>query len=278
MQSSLPDAPVFSHTATGNLGWDTTIPTVSASSTGATVTYSTTAGGPYGAAPTLTDGQTTVYAIATEASCSKVSAESSELYKVDTADPTVTFTGGPTDGASYYFGFVPLAPTCSAVDPTPGSGLTGSCVVSGYGTTVGVQTVTGSQSDLAGNLGSSSRNYTVLAWTLTGFYSPVDMGGVYNVVKGGSTVPLKFEVFAGPTELTTTSAVQSFVQTKVACDGAATTDEVEVVSTGGTSLRYDSTGGQFIQNWQTPKLPGQCYRVTMTTSDGSSLVAFFKLK
>ena len=45
-----------------------------------------------------------------------------------------------------------------------------------------------------------------------------------------------------------------------------------------TSLRYDATAGQFIQNWQTPKLPGQCYRVTMTTDDGSALVAFFKLK
>ena len=51
-----------------------------------------------------------------------------------------------------------------------------------------------------------------------------------------------------------------------------------MVSTGGTSLRYDSTAGQFIQNWQTPKLPGVCYIVTMTTDDGSSLTANFKLK
>ena len=38
---------------------------------------------------------------------------------------------------------------------------------------------------------------TVLPWTLKGFYQPVDMNGVYNTVKGGSTVPLKFEIFAG---------------------------------------------------------------------------------
>ena len=79
-------------------------------------------------------------------------------------------------------------------------------------------------------------------------------------------------------ELTSTSAVKSFVQTKVNCDSAATLDEIEVASTGGTSLRYDATGGQFIQNWQTPKTAGACYRVTMTTQDGSALSALFKLK
>jgi len=36
--------------------------------------------------------------------------------------------------------------------------------------------------------------------------------------------------------------------------------------------------GQFIQNWQTPKLAGQCYMVTMTTQDNSKLKAYFKLK
>jgi hypothetical protein len=117
-----------------------------------------------------------------------------------------------------------------------------------------------------------------MPWTLSGFYQPVDMSGVYNTVKGGSTVPLKFEVFAGGTELTTVSSVKSFVQTSISCSTSAVLDEIEVVSTGGTSLRYDSTGGQFIQNWQTPKAAGSCYKVTMTTQDGSSLIAYFKLK
>ena len=38
---------------------------------------------------------------------------------------------------------------------------------------------------------------------------------------------------------------------------------VEFTTTGGTSLRYDFTAGQFIQNWKTPKKPGACYQVTM---------------
>ena len=58
-------------------------------------------------------------------------------------------------------------------------------------------------------------------------YRPVDMGGVLNVVKGGSTVPLKFEVFAGPTEIGDPAAVDSLTQAKVACDGSAPTDVIE---------------------------------------------------
>jgi hypothetical protein len=55
-------------------------------------------------------------------------------------------------------------------------------------------------------------------------------------------------------------------------------DDIETTATGGTTLRYDPVAGQFIYNWQTPKTPGVCLRVTMTTQDGSTLVAYFKLK
>jgi hypothetical protein len=103
------------------------------------------------------------------------------------------------------------------------------------------------------------------------------MGGVYNTVKGGSTVPLKFELFAG-SELTDVSAIESFKTQKITCSGTAVEDAIEVVSTGGTSLRYDSTAGQFIQNWKTPTGAGTCYSATMTAQDGSFIKAYFKLK
>jgi hypothetical protein len=196
--------------------------------------------------------------------------------KVDLSDPSVdSWVGGPAAGASYVWGSVPGEPTCTGSDAI--SGLA-SCVVTGYNAAVGQHTMTATATDNAGRIKTAPRSYTVLAWTLGGFFQPVDINGVYNTVKGGSTVPLKFEVFAGPTELTDTSAIKSFVQTKVNCDGTAPMDEIEVVTTGGTSLRYDATAGQFIQNWQTPRAAGTCYRVTMTTQDGSSLVALFRLK
>ena len=106
------------------------------------------------------------------------------------------------------------------------------------------------------------------------------MNGVLNTIKGGQTVPLKFEVFAGTTELTSTSVVSFFRYKEVACGslGAAGIDDIELVTSGGTVLRYDSTGGQFIQNWQTPKTTGTCYVATVGLTDGSSISAYFKTK
>ena len=195
--------------------------------------------------------------------------------KRDATAPGITWNGGPADGSSYYFGSVPAAPTCTATDSLSGPD---DCVVNGYSNAVGFHTLTATAHDKAGNTKVETRSYTVLAWTLKGFYQPVDMNGIFNTVKNGATVPLKFEIFAGQTELTDTADVMSLKSGAIACDATAPTDEVEATATGQTVLRYDTTAGQFVYNWQTPKTAGKCYRVTMTTLDGSSLSAYFKLK
>jgi hypothetical protein len=164
--------------------------------------------------------------------------------------------------------------------------LTGSLSFSQGGTTlVGsyVNTASGLNS-INYSIGYVPAKLTILAWTLAGFYQPVDMSTgatVYNTVKGGSTVPLKFNIYqstqANTNERTDVGAVKSFTATPYVCT-ASVTDDIEIVTTGGTVLRYDTTGQQFIQNWLTPKLPGTCYKVTMTALDGTPLTAFFKLK
>lgn len=205
------------------------------------------------------------------------SAVSSPAVKIDKTAPSVSLVGGPANGASYYFGFVPTAPTCSALDAL--SGLAGSCSVSGYSSAVGSHTVKASATDIAGNSAEASNSYSVLAWSLSGFFQPVDMGGVFNTVKSGSTVPLKFRVSAGSTELTDVATVKTVSYVKILCSGGVIEDAVEEVApAGSTLLRYDSTGGQFIYNLKTSGKAGDCYRATMTTQDGSTLVANFKLK
>jgi len=104
---------------------------------------------------------------------------------------------------------------------------------------------------------------------------------VFNTIKGGQTVPLKFNVYAGSVEQTSLSAISNFTMLKLnTCSlGDATTDPVDpnFTTTGGTTLRYDGTG--FIQNWQTPKVNvDTCYRATATFADGSTLSAFFLLR
>jgi hypothetical protein len=49
------------------------------------------------------------------------------------------------------------------------------------------------------------------------------------------------------------------------------------VTLGKTGLRYDLLTGRFVYTWQTPRAPG-CYRATVTTKDGSSLSALFRLR
>jgi hypothetical protein len=196
----------------------------------------------------------------------------SRSFAIDLTDPTATFD---SEIGTVYFGSVPAQPTCTASDAISGPQ---SCVVSGYSTAVGTHTLTATATDNAGRTATAEQKYTVLAWTAKGFYQPVDMNGVYNTVKGGSTVPLKFELFAGTTELTDPALISGFSAKSVTCAAGVATDDIEVTATGGTSLRYDTTAGQFVYNWKTPTGAGKCYSVTMTAKDNTTVTAYFKLK
>jgi hypothetical protein len=221
-------------------------------------------------------GTTTVTCSATDAA-GNTGAGTFKITVVDTTAPKITVTSAISDGQKFYFGDVPTsAPTCNATDLVSGEVT---CTVSGYGTAVGSYTLTFTATDKAGNTATQTIKYTVLAWTLKGFYQPTDMTGVTNTVKYGSTVPLKWQVFKGGTELTDVSYIKSVTQKQVSCDPSAPTDAVEevITTTGGTVLRYDTTSHQFVDNWSTkPLTAGKCYNAIMTTQDGSTLVATFK--
>ncbi len=93
-----------------------------------------------------------------------------------------------------------------------------------------------------------------------------------NAIKGGSTVPLKFNVFAGSVERTTSGTIVGTVSVAAAC-GTVSTD---AVSTSKVGLRYDATGGQWVFNWKSPTAVG-CYRVGVTLADGSRIVTTFQV-
>ena len=113
--------------------------------------------------------------------------------------------------------------------------------------------------------------------------SPSWAGAAWNAAKGGSTIPLKFNAFAGGTEVTST-ANMTFGMMPISCSTGATPEDAieEIATAGATSLRYDGlagSGGQFIQNWKTPAVRAeQCYRLQLTLPDASVLYTFVKLK
>jgi hypothetical protein len=132
---------------------------------------------------------------------------------------------------------------------------------------------------------------SITAWKVSGYLSPVGVSNSYagtpavasstiwNTVKGGQTVPLKFELFtaAGGAELTNLADVTGFSLVTLPCTpGNEDPVDLTLDTPGSTTLGYD--GSQYHLNWQTPKGAGKCYRMTMTARDGSQLSAFFKTK
>jgi hypothetical protein len=235
----------------------------------------------------LGDGQHTITANARDAVGNVSPPPDPRLtVTIDTVAPKVAFVGDIGNNQSFYYGDIPPEPTCVANDEgIDNSGVDGECTVSGYSDKVGDHTLIGTAKDVAGNEGREQLFYSVLQWTPKGFYPPVDMrdsnndNPVVNVVKAGSTVPIKFEVFKGDKELTDTSSVKDLSATPIEC-GTGSTDRIEVTATGGTALRYDADAGQFVSNWKTPRdKVGSCYKLTMTTKDEvSSLSAIFRLR
>jgi hypothetical protein len=226
---------------------------------------------------TFAIGTTPVTCTATDAAGNK-GTKSIDVVVRDTLAPTnIAFVGGPAAGGSYLRNAVPPLGTCTARDG--GSGVR-DCVVTHTGTSPGTWTMTATATDNKGNAATATATYTVRTLRVDGFFAPVDMAGVWNTVKAGSTVPLKFRAFDGTTERTDVAVVPLGGATtrSVSCAGGGEDSIEEFVNTGATTLRYDTTGRQFIQNWKTPTKAGTCYSVTVTTVDGTVITALFKLK
>jgi hypothetical protein len=172
------------------------------------------------------------------------------------------------DGAAATF-------SAEATDVVDGTVVAHCTPASGSTFPIGTTVVTCTATDQAGNLAKGSFSVNVRL-TINGLYQPVEMGQILNTVKGGSTVPLKFEVFAGAVEATATTIIAPISVKQFNCDPHATLDPVDVTATGNTSLRYDTASGQYMYNWQTPKAKGVCYQVSVSTIDGAGVIALFK--
>jgi hypothetical protein len=115
----------------------------------------------------------------------------------------------------------------------------------------------------------------VVDYAFGGFLQPVDNPPTLNTVRAGRTVPVKWQLRDGGVFVTELYVVEAIRFGATNC-GAAPTDAIETVATGGTSLRYESGTNQFVYNWKTPDQPG-CYTLQLLLNDGNTYVAYFKL-
>jgi len=175
----------------------------------------------------------------------------------DSTPPTITLTT-PPEGAVYILNQV-LNAKLRCDDEAGGSGLA-SCVgnvASGAAIdtgSVGANTFTVTAADNVGNSSSVTRHYKV-NYNFGGFLVPVNNPNMVNTGKAGRTYPVKWQLRdANGSFIGALSAVSGITWKATSCGSFTSdpTDALETSTTGGTSLRYDSTANQYVYNWATP--------------------------
>jgi len=132
-----------------------------------------------------------------------------------------------------------------------------------------------SGTDSHGHTSTATTTVHVVHYNFSGFLQPVDNPPTINLGKAGKTYPVKWTLTQNGAAVSDLGAVESLKFGSAPC-GTAPDDTLETTATGGTSLRFDATAGQYIYNWQTPSAAG-CYVLLLTLGDGSIWPAYFKL-
>jgi hypothetical protein len=116
------------------------------------------------------------------------------------------------------------------------------------------------------------------AWPWQGFFQPVDNLPTVNVVKAGSSVPVKFSVggYRGLGIIADGYPASS----GTSCSAAADSDTLEEVATPGASeLTYDAATGRYQLVWKTAKSwANSCRTLAVKLADGSVHKAAFRFK
>jgi hypothetical protein len=197
---------------------------------------------------------------------------------VDTVAPAVTI-GGVKDGAVYTVGAVPAA-TATATDATSGLAAAATGTLSG-GTAngVGTFTYTATATDKAGNVGTAKATYKVVyGYATTLFLQPVNdtahqTGLATSVFKAGQTVPMKFQLKNAAGQVVQAGSAPVWLTPVKGSSTAAAVNESAYTTTGDSAgtYRWDSTGQQYIYNWNTSSTQtGSYWRVGVTLDDGQT--------
>jgi hypothetical protein len=195
---------------------------------------------------------------------------------IDSIEPTIVSVA-PANGSVFVLGQTPT-PTCVATDS--GSGLDGACSVTVTGGTangVGKFSYTATAKDKAGNVSTATGTYTV-QYDWDGFLQPINdtahqIGETTSIFKGGSTVPVKFQLKKADGSVVQASSLPTFTGS---VKGSATTAPVIESSytdpaTAGNVFGWDLSSQQYIYNWSTKGLQtGYYYRVGVALDDGQT--------
>ena len=200
------------------------------------------------------------------------SAEGSLTVQVDATAPTASFTDCPTGNVlQNSIGSV----NWTAQDAHSGLASAASGSVALVTNTIGSHTVySPAPSDNVGHTGDAAACPYNVIYNWTGFFHPVDNNGVFNTVKAGQSIPMKFSL-GGNQGLNILSAGYPKSE-RVNCDASAPTDVIETVTAGNSTLTYDALANQYIYVWKTEKAwAGTCRVFHLGLNDGTDRLAYF---
>jgi hypothetical protein len=280
---------------------DTTPPTITATATKADAT-------PY-TAGTWTNQNVTVHFTCTDTGSGIASCPADQTFNTD---GTFTASGTTTDNAgnSASIGFGPIkidktAPTLAArVSPNPvylngiatatanatdsGSGIATQSCGTVSTNTVGTKTVTCTATDNAGNTATTTVSYKVI-YRFDGFLQPINDTAhtqscgspcVVSIFKGGSTIPVKFQLKDANGNIVQAASLPIWVAPQ---RGSATSSSVDESlysdpATSGSYYRSDGSG-KYIYNWSTKGFTsGYYWRIGVTLDDGQTYYVIVGLR
>jgi hypothetical protein len=220
----------------------------------------------------------------------------STTISADTASTTLTCTATSAGGTSSSSVTIKRDATAPALAPTvvPNpvllngtatasanasdslSGLASSSCGTVNTSSVGTKSVLCTATDKAGNTASASASYNVI-YKFSGFFQPVDNLPVFNSVKAGSGVPIKFSL-SGNQGLNIFASGYPVSQ-KITCASNSPVDAVEETATSGSSsLSYNAATDRYTYIWKTDKAwANSCRQLIVKLIDGTEYRANFKL-
>ncbi len=129
-----------------------------------------------------------------------------------------------------------------------------------------------------GGLSAIDATTVDVIYPFAGFFQPVDNLPVFNVVRAGQAVPVRFSL-SGDRGLDVFAAGYPKSET-ITCDSDAVVDGVEeTVSATSSGLSYDPVTDIYVYTWKTQKpWAGTCRQLVMKMDDGTFHRANFMLR
>jgi hypothetical protein len=128
----------------------------------------------------------------------------------------------------------------------------------------------------SGNYASASRSVTIaVLYPWSGFFEPVNNPQVLNRARAGTAIPVRFSL--GGSRPSPVLASGSPEVSSVGCPNWNTDQIEQTVSASSSSLRYESSTGQYVYTWKTSTTwANGCRRLRITLKDGTRHEAYFR--